>query len=346
VKEAYQVKGKKKGLVALSALLIVAMLVALAGCGSNNTTSSSTSDTSKKVYKIGAVQIVEHPALDAAYKGFKEELAAEGYNDGDNIQLDYKVAQGDTNNLNTIASQFVGDKKDLILAIATPSAQAVANQTSTIPIVATAVTDYPSAKLVDSNDKPGRNVTGTSDLNPVEKQIDLGLQLVPGAKTVGIAYNSSEQNSKFQVDIAKKEAAAKGLKVQEVTVTSANDVQQAIQSLVTKCDFVYLPTDNTLASAMQTITQVANAAKKVVIGGEPNMVKGGALATLGVDYEALGKMTGKMAVEILKGQKPADMPIQFATETPIVINSDTVKALGITIPADLQQYVKAPADIS
>lgn len=339
-------EGKKKGLLALSALLIVAMLVALTGCGTNSANTTDNTTSSKKVYQIGVVQIVEHPALDAAYKGFKEELAAEGYNDGDNIKLDYKVAQGDTNNLNTIASQFVGAKKDLILAIATPSAQAVASQTKTIPIVGTAITDYVDAKLAQSNDKPGSNVTGTSDLNPVEKQIDLGIDLVPNAKTIGLAYNSSESNSVFQINLAKKEIEAKGLKWKEVTVTGANDVQQAIQSLVTDTDFIYLPTDNTMASTLQTVTNVANAAKVPLIVGEPNMVKGGGLATMGVDYEALGRMTAKMAVEILKGKNPADMPIQFATETPVVINSDAVKALGITIPDQYQQYVKAPADIS
>jgi len=329
-------EGTKKGLLAISALLIVAMVVALTGCGS----------AIKKVYQIGVIQIVEQPALDAAYKGFKEEMAAEGYKDGDNIKLDYKNAQGDTNNLNTIASQFVGEKKDMIFAIATPSAQAVANQTSTIPIVGTAITDYVAAKLVVSNEKPGRNVTGTSDLNPVAKQIDLGIALVPNAKTVGIAYNSSEVNSVYQAGVAKKEIAAKGLKAVEVTVTSANDVQQAIQSLTTKCDFIYIPTDNTMASTISTVTNVANSAKIPLIMGEPNMVKGGGLATMGVDYESLGRATAKMAVEIIKGKKPADMPIQFAKDTPVVINSDTVKKIGITIPQDYQQYIKAPADIS
>ncbi|MCL2324085.1 MAG: ABC transporter substrate-binding protein [Actinomycetia bacterium] len=332
----------KKGLLALSAMLIVAMLVSLAGCG---TTKSSADTTPKKVYKIGAVQIVEHPALDAAYKGFKDELAAQGYKDGDNIQLDFKNAQGDTNTLNTIATQFVGDKKDLILAIATPSAQAVAGQTKTIPIVATAVTDFVSAKLVASNEKPGGNVTGVSDMNPVADQIALGVELVPSAKTVGLAYNSSEGNSIVQINLAKKAIEAKGLKWTEVTVTGANDVQQAIQSLVTKSDFIYLPTDNTMANAMDTIKSVTQTAKIPVICGEPNMVSKGGLATLGIDYEALGHATGKMAIEILKGKNPADMPIQFAENPQVVINKDAATALGITIPDKYQQYVKAPADI-
>ncbi|MCL2654275.1 MAG: ABC transporter substrate-binding protein [Coriobacteriia bacterium] len=339
-------KGTKKGLLALAALLIVAMLVSLAGCGSSNPNSSDTGSSGKKVYQIGVIQIAEAPALDAAYKGFKEEMAAEGYNDGDNIKLDYQVAQGDMNNLNTIATHLVSAKKDLILAIATPSAQAVANQTQTIPIVATAITDFPTAKLADSNDKPGHNVTGTSDLGPINEHIDLGLELVPGAKTLGVAYNSSEPNSVYQLGVIKKYAATKGLTVKEATATGTNDVQQAIQSLVTKCDFIYIPTDNTMASAMQTVSNVANAAKIPVIGGEPGLVKGGALATIGVDYESLGKATAKMAIDILKGKNPGDMPIQFPQDTSVIFNADTIKALGITIPEKYQQYVKAPADIS
>ena len=337
---------KRKGLLALSALLAVAMLASLAGCGSTTPTTSSTTDTSKKVYNIGIVQIVEHPALDAAYKGFKEELAAKGYKDGDNIKLDYKNAQGDTNTLNTIASQFVGDKKDLILAIATPSAQAVATQTKTIPILGTAITDYVAAKLATSNDAPGSNITGTSDMNPVAKQIDLGLELVPTAKTVGIIYNSSEANSIVQVNIAKQEIAAKGLQEKEVTVTGVNDVQQAITSLCAGCDFIYLPTDNTVASAMQTVAQVADAAKKPVICGEPNMVNGGGTATMGVDYEELGKMTADMAIQILKGAKPATTPIKFATSTPVTINSDAVKALGLTVPDKYKNDVVAPQPVT
>ncbi len=337
-------KGTKKGLLAVATLLIVAMLVSLAGCGaSTKSTDNTTTTKPEKTYKIGAVQIVEHPALDAAYKGFKEELAAEGIK----ADIDFQNAQGDTNTLNTIATKFVSDKKDLIFAIATPSAQAVASQTKDIPIVATAVTDFVDAKLVASNDAPGGNVTGTSDMNPVDKQIDLGIELVPTAKTVGLCYNSSESNSILQINLAKKEIEAKGLKWTEVTVTGANDVQQAIQSLVTKCDFIYLPTDNTLASAMATVAGVTNAAKKPVIAAEPNMVKGGALATVGVDYLSLGKAAGKMAADILKnGKKPGDMAIQFAQDPQVVVNSDIVKAIGITIPDKYQQYVKAPADIS
>ena len=336
-------EGKRKGFVAVAALLVVAMLVALTGCGSKSTDTSA--NTNKKVYQIGVIQIVEDPALDAAYKGFKDEMAAQGYKDGDKIKLDYKVAQGDTNNLNTISTQFVGAKKDLILAIATPSAQAVANQTTTIPIVGTAITDYVSAKLAKTNDVPGGNVTGTSDLNPIVKQIDLGISLVPNGKTVGIAYDSSESNSVYQVSVAKKELAAKGLKVVEVTAANANDVQQAIQSLATKTDWIYIPTDNLMASAISTVVSVANSAKKPLIVGEPNLVKGGGLATIGVDYESLGKMTAKMAIDILNGKNPGDMPIQFPTDYTTVINADTVKTLGITIPSQFQQYVKAQADM-
>ena len=326
------------GALALAALMLAGMLAA---CGKTQTT-HTTQTTKKKVYQIGVVQYVEHPALDATYTGFKEELAAKGYKDGDNIKLDFKNAQGDQNTLNTIATQLVGAKKDLILAIATPSAQAVASQTDSIPVVGTAITDYEAAKLVDSNDKPGRNVTGTSDMNPVAEQIKLGKELVPGAKTVGLLYSSSEANSVVQANLAKKAIAQEGMQVKEVTVASVNDVQQAAQALVGKCDYVYIPTDNTLASAMQTVAGVMTPAKLVTITGADTMVDDGGFATMGIDYTDLGKQTADMAIQILEGKKPADMPIEFTEKTSVTINADLVKAFGITVPEKYADAVKAP----
>ena len=327
-------------------LLVLAMLMtgALAACGSSSNNNASSKDASKKVYQIGVVQYVEHPALDAAYTGFKEELAAKGYKDGDNIKLDFKNGQGDTNNLSTISNQFVAEKKDLILAIATPAAQAVANQTSTIPIIGTAITDYKAAKLVVSNDKPGRNVTGTSDLVSIADQIKLGKELVPTAKTVGLLYSSSEANSVVQANLAKKAIADQGMRVKEVTVTTVNDVQQATQSLVGKCDYIYIPTDNTLASAMKTVASITTPAKLVTITGSDTMVDDGGFATMGIDYTDLGRQTADMAVQILTGEKkPADLPIEWTQKTSVTINADLVKAFGITIPEKYADAVKAPS---
>ena len=214
----------KKGIaVALSAISIMAMV---AGCGSNTATNDQK--------KIGVIQLVEHPSLDAANKGFVDGLASKGYKDGENIKLDQQNAQADQSNLNSIAQRFVSDKKDLVLAIATPAAQTMANASHDIPIMGTAITDYVTAKLVQSNEHPGGNVSGTSDMNPVEQQVDLILQVLPNAKTIGTIYSSSEVNSQIQVEKMKAYAATKGVKVEEVTVSNVNDIQQAAQNLVSQ----------------------------------------------------------------------------------------------------------------
>ncbi|MDR1785085.1 MAG: ABC transporter substrate-binding protein [Spirochaetaceae bacterium] len=287
--------------------------------------------------KIGVIQLVEHVALDASYQGFVDGLKEAGYVEGQNVTFDFQNAQGEQANCVTIAQKLVNDKSDLILAIATPAAQAVANLTATIPIVITAVTDPQSAKLVKSNEMPGTNVTGTSDLTPVEAQIKLLKQIVPGAKTVGLLYNSSEQNSLFQIDLAKKACASLGLSYIDATASNANEIQQVVQSLVGKVDAVYSPTDNLIASAVPTVAAVTTAAKLPFICGEEGMTKAGGLATYGINYYNLGKQTAVMAVDILKnGKKPADMPIQYLEGGDLFINDEIARAIGITIPADLR----------
>jgi putative ABC transport system substrate-binding protein len=289
------------------------------------------------IIKIGAIQLVEHVALDAAYKGFVDGLAAGGYVDGKNIKIDYQNAQGEQANCVTIANKLINDRSDLILAIATPAAQAVANLTTTIPIIITAVTDPESAKLEKSNKLPGTNVTGTSDLTPVKAQIDLLKKLVPNVQTVGLLYCSSEQNSKFQIDLAKAACDALGLKYIEATAVNSNEVQQAAQSLVGKVQAVYSPTDNLIASSMPVVSQVTTAAKLPFIVAEEGMLLQGGLATYGINYYELGKQTGAMAVDILKnGKQPADTPIQYLEKADFLVNQDVANAIGITIPADLQ----------
>ena len=242
-------------------------------------------------------------------------MADNDYVDGKNITIDQQNAQADQSNLTTIAQRFVNNDVDLILAIATGAAQAAAAETSDIPILGTAITDYEAARLVESNDAPGGNVSGTTDMNPIKEQIELLQQLVPDAKNVGIVYNSSEDNSVLQADEAKKALQDAGMTVEEGTVTSSNDVQQVITSIASKVDAIYLPTDNTLASSMAIVSEVAKAQKLPVICGESNMVMEGGLATLGIDYYKLGYQTGEMAVRILKGEAtPAEMPIESHTE--------------------------------
>ena len=280
--------------------------------------------------------MVEHAALDAANKGFVEGLASKGYKEGQNIAYDRQNAQADQSNLQNIAHRFVNNKVNLICAIATPAAQTVANVTRDIPIVATAVTDYKTAKLVKDNAKPGTNVTGTTDMNPVEQQLDLLLKVVPNAKSVGTIYCSSEVNSQLQVDILKKAATAKGVTIKEATVSNVNDIQQAARSLVGKVQAIYVPTDNVLASAMPTLVSVTEEAKLPVICGEGGMVKAGGLATSGVDYYKLGFQAGAMAADILSGKsKPADMAIQAQQAFKAMVNLKEAEKIGLKVPEDV-----------
>ena len=301
----------------------------LGGCGSNNQASSGQKT-------VGIVQLVEHDALDAANKGFRDALKERGYEEGKNLKIDNQSAQADQSNLQNIGQRFVSNHVDLIYAIATPAAQTVANLTKDIPIVGSAITDYVGAKLVKSNDAPGGNVTGTSDMNPIKDQVDLLIKLCPNAKTIGCVYTSSEVNSEIQFKAMKEYAESKGLKVEAATISNVNDIQQAAQSLVGKVDAFYLPTDNVIASSMPTLISVTEAAKKPVICGESNMVKAGGLATYGVDYYELGRQSGFMAADILDGKsKPADMKIEFAKVLKAVVNKTNADKLGITIPADV-----------
>ena len=328
-------KGKKwKRLVmGVTAAMLTAGLIA--GCGGGG---EKKAEDGKKMYKVGIVQLVEHNALDAANKGFVDGLKKRGYEEGKNIEIDRQNAQADQSNLANISQRFISNKSNLICAIATPAAQTVANATKDIPVVGTAITDYVSAKLAKSNEKPGGNVTGTSDMNPIKEQVDLLMKLCPNAKTVGVIYCSSEVNSEIQVKAMKEYAESKGLKVETATISTVNDIQQAAQSLATKVDAFYEPTDNVIASAMPTLLTVTNQAKKAVICGEANMVKAGGLATYGIDYYKLGLQTGDMGADILDGKKkPADMPIQTAKDLQATINKKNAEAIGVKIPDDLMK---------
>ena len=323
---------KNSKIKALAAGLMLTLALGVMGCGGDK------KEAPKKAEKVnvGIVQLVEHAALDAANKGFVEGLASKGYKEGQNSAYDRQNAQADQSNLQNIAHRFVNNKVNLICAIATPAAQTVANVTSDIPIVATAVTDYKTAKLVKDNAKPGTNVTGTTDMNPVEQQLDLLLKVVPNAKSVGTIYCSSEVNSQLQVDILKKAATAKGVTIKEATVSNVNDIQQAARSLVGKVQAIYVPTDNVLASAMPTLVSVTEEAKLPVICGEGGMVKAGGLATLGVDYYKLGFQAGEMAADILSGKsKPADMGIQAQKEFKAMVNLKEAEKIGLKVPEDV-----------
>ncbi|MDT1995471.1 ABC transporter substrate-binding protein [Carnobacterium divergens] len=317
--------------IAIASLTGLVALGLLAGCTGGNSKSEN-----KKEVKVGVLQYMEHNSLDQARKGFVAELKDAGYEEGKNMTLDYQNAQGDQSNLKSMSERLVKNKNDVILAIATPAAQSVVNETTTLPVLFTAVTDAVSAGLVTSNEKPGGNVTGTSDMVPIDEQTDLLLSIVPEAKTVGIIYNASEKNSEIQSKLAKKALEKSGVKVKEVTVSSTNDVQQVMTSLAKQVDGIYIPTDNTLAKTMSTVGEIAEAAKIPVIAGSTDMVEEGGLATYGINYEKLGRQTGKLAVKILKGEaKPAELSIETSKNLELVVNQKMAKALEID-PASIK----------
>ncbi|NLK08710.1 MAG: ABC transporter substrate-binding protein [Firmicutes bacterium] len=285
--------------------------------------------------KIGITQIVEHPSLDAAAQGFMDELADSGYT-GERVSYDLQNAQGDFATAQAIAEKFVNNKVDLILAIATPTAQASANVTEETPILITAVTDPVAAGLVDSIDVPGTNVTGTSDLTPVAKQLELLLDIVPDVKRVGVLYNPGEANSLVQLDLAKSAAKDLGLTIVEAPVSGSSGVHQSAQALIGRVDAIYVPTDNTVVSALESAIIVAESAKLPLISGELDSVMRGALATVSLDYYSLGRQTGKMALRILEdGAKPESMPIEYLQDVSLVVNVEAASRMGVTIPAEV-----------
>ncbi|SDB99443.1 putative ABC transport system substrate-binding protein [Raineyella antarctica] len=317
-------KSARLGMV--GAIAAVSML--LAACGGTANTDAKSGD---RTYKIGITQIVSHPSLDASRDGFKKALADAGLK----VEYDEQNAQGDQATATSIANKFATDKKDLVLAIATPTAQAAAQAITDTPILFTAVTDPVSAQLVKSLQAPGANVTGTTDMNPVAQQVGLVKQLVPGAKTLGVIYSSGEVNSEVQVKLAREAATKEGLTLKEVAVSNSSEVQQGAQSL-SGVDAIYVPTDNVVVSALESVLQVAETNKIPVIAGEGDSVKRGAVATYGIDYGKLGQQTGQMAVKILTQKAdPATMPVESQSDVQLVVNTAAAQRMGVTIPADL-----------
>ncbi len=316
----------------LALLMASALMLSLAGCSQ---TGGSSSSGEAETLRIGIIQPMEHESLDAAREGFVQALADHGYTDGDTIVLDYQNAQGDSSALLTISQRFVGDDCDLVLAIGTGAAQSIASQTSEIPVLITAVTDPVDAGLVQSSEAPGTNVTGTNDMNPIREQLELIPEILPDAQTVGLLYTSSEDNSILQIEEAKAILEEMNLDYVEQTVTGSNDVQQAVQSIVTRCDAIYIPTDNTFASAMPLVGSVVMESGAPVICGATGMVEAGGLITLGLNYYNLGYQTGEMAVQVLEGADPASMPVQSQNQYDYVVNEEMLSALGMELPQSL-----------
>lgn len=313
-----------KTMTTLGILLVVIVFVfAGAGCGGPDTT-------------IGITQIVTHPALDSVVDGFIEALAEAGYVEGENVSFDRQNAQGELANASAIAQKFVGDKVDLILSVATPTSQAAIKATTSIPIIFAAVTDPIGSDLLENGDAPEGNVTGVSDMLPVQPHLDLIMQLVPGAKTIGLLYNAGESNSVFLVENEKAAAEAMGLKVVEATAASSSEVLAAAQSLVGRVDAISVLTDNTVVSALESVVKVCEENKIPLITGDIDSVERGSVAAYAFDYKDHGRQAGLVAVQILKGTPIAQIPVQYAQNLQLAINLAAATAMGVTIPEDLK----------
>ncbi|MCE0496196.1 ABC transporter substrate-binding protein [Vibrio salinus] len=292
---------------------------------------SSTSIMAKTA-KVAVSQIVEHPALDATRQGLIDGLKAKGYVDGKNLQFEYKTAQGNPAIAVQIARQFVGEKPDVLVGIATPTAQALVSATRNIPIVFTAVTDPVGAKLVKTLKHPGKNVTGLSDLSPVEQHVELIKEILPNVKTIGVVYNPGEANAVSLMKILKASAKKNGLTVVEATALKSADVQSATQTIAEKSDVIYALIDNTVASAIDGMVVAANQAKTPVFGAATSYVAHGAFASLGFDYYQIGVQTADYVVDILNGTNPGSLDVKVAKGSDLVINKTAADKLGITIP--------------
>jgi putative ABC transport system substrate-binding protein len=329
---------KKRKSIVWGVLLLLATVLIIGGCAQPAAPPPAEKPAEKEVpqtYKIGIVQIVEHPALDAAREGFIKGLASKGFVEGEKVSFDYKSAQGEMPTAITISEGFVAEKVDLILAIATPCAQAAATATKDIPILITAVTDPVAAGVAQSLERPNTNVTGTTDMNPVKEQLELILEINPGAKNVGVIYNSGEVNSVVQVEIAKKVAPQLGINIVEAVATNSGEVGTAAESLVGKVEAIYVPTDNTVVSALRSVVRVAEDHDILLVAGDVESVVNGAVATLGITYYGLGYQTGLMAAEVLQGADPATMPILGSTEFTYAINKTAAKNMGVELPKSL-----------
>lgn len=338
-------KTKKIFSAAAASLLAVSMLAGCSTTGSSNSTSSTSSPSeaksdSGKVYQIGICQLVQHSALDAATQGFQDklkELCGES-----NVKFDLQNAQGDSATCATICNQFVSSNYDLILANATPALQAAATATTTIPILGTSVTEYGVAlDISDFAGTTGKNISGTSDLAPLDEQANMVKELCPDAKKVGILYCSAEANSKYQATTIGKSLQELGYQVSEYTFSDSNDVAQVTTTACAETDVIYIPTDNTAASNAELIDSIASPAKKPIIAGEENICKGCGVATLSISYYDLGAKTGEMAYNVLvKGEDISTMEIAYAPSPTKEYMADRAAALGITIPDGYTEITK------
>lgn len=321
----------KKGFI--SFLLLLFLFGMMTGC-------STAKPESQQLISIGITQIVQHDALDAVRKGILDGLASNGFRDGEQIKVDYQDAQNEINNAITIANNFAADKKDMIIAISTPSAQAAAQATQDIPIVFATVTDPVAAGLVDALDKTDGNITGTSDQLPMELQVDLIRKFIPDIKKLGVIYSTSEVNAGVQADQIEESAATKGIEIVRAGITTTSEVKVATESLIGKVEAILIPVDNTVVSAIDGVLSVAQEAKIPVFASDTDTVRHGAVATYGIDYYKMGVQTGEMAARILKGEKISENPVEVTKNVDLTINKKAAKLFELPVPSELEKEAK------
>ncbi|MGI6206280.1 MAG: ABC transporter substrate-binding protein [Anaerovoracaceae bacterium] len=329
---------KKQAKVMAVALVAAMAMFTFAGCGSSNTSSTSSgsadssSSNSGEVYNIGICQQLEHPALDEATEGFEE--AVKDKLGEDNVNFDLENAQGEQANCSTICSGFVSDGVDLIMANATSALQAAAAATDTIPIVGTSVTDYATAlDISDWTGKTGKNITGTSDLAPLDQQAEMIQEIAPDANQVGLLYCSAEPNSTYQIENISKELDKLGMKYKEYSAADSNEIQSVTTKAASECDVIYIPTDNTMASNTEIINNITEPAKIPVVCGEEGICKGCGDVTLSINYHDIGYAAGEQAADILlNGTDPGTIDIEFAKNVTKLYNPEITEAIGLEVP--------------
>ena len=311
----------------LCAIMALVMMLAVTGCGGNDS----------ETVKIGVIQFMQHASLDEAYQGFVDGLAEAGYVEGENLKIDFQNASGEVGNCQQICDIFANSGIDLALAIATPAAQSAVNvfQETDVPVFFTAVTDAVGAGLVESNEAPGKNVTGTLDMPVIADQIKVIKDVLPDAQKLAILYTSSEPNSAIQADEAKLAAEDLGMEVVIQTSSSSNDIPQVISSVVGSVDAIYIPSDNAFASAMATVNHAATENQIPVFCAVEAMIAEGGIATTAIDYYELGKQTAAQAVRVLNGESASEIAVETQKECALVVNKTFAESVGVEIPAEL-----------
>ncbi|HFU4218731.1 TPA: tryptophan ABC transporter substrate-binding protein [Streptococcus suis] len=322
---------KNKNLLATIVALTVMVVAALFMTQKEQTSQSASSE---KV-KIGVLQFVTHDSLDEIYKGIKAGLEEGGYSTTDNLEIDFMNAEADQSQVQTMSKKLVDNGNELLIGIATPAAQGLANATTELPIIMGAVTDPVGANLVTDLKNPGGNITGVSDQTPVADAVSLIKEITPDAKTIGVLYSSNEDNSKIQVEEFKAAAEEAGYTVLEYAVASSNELASTVEVATSKTDVLFTPVDNTVASAFSTVVSVANKTKTPIFTSVEDMVEGGGIASVTLSQYDLGVATGKIAAKILDGANPGDTPVQIFNEGTIVVNQKVAKELGITLSDDV-----------